>query len=313
MQPSVSESSSSSSEDDQNDPHDIFSRFGQKQIQIFDCALSEIKNGRKCSCWMWYVFPTPPWIVNGVERGSGMNQHYSLRSDEQAVAYLQWNKRVNLRDNYLAITTAARDQLKEEGQNIFKLVGGVDAPKFRSSITYFHKIADQIGDEELKAICGEVLVLLDEEKNLPRSRVQPKPISSSSSSVEEKNEPEPEVQPTTSISSSSEEEQPNQDPLQTTEPVVVEKIPRQKLSLSTDSDSSEDLSPAPTVHLNQIVELPKTENMTGECNSNTKIVTPDSQTPQSSAPPLLGAAVWGVGALIVIGVSSYLYYRRSVK
>lgn len=32
-------------------------RFTEAQRRDFDTALSEIKNGRKQSHWMWYIFP----------------------------------------------------------------------------------------------------------------------------------------------------------------------------------------------------------------------------------------------------------------
>ena len=32
-------------------------RFIDAQAYNYDDALKEIQNGRKVSCWMWYVFP----------------------------------------------------------------------------------------------------------------------------------------------------------------------------------------------------------------------------------------------------------------
>lgn len=83
------------------DPHDLFDRYIRTHACHFNDALSEIRNGRKSSCWMWYIFPTPPWIVNGREQGSWTNQKYSLRSDAQAEAYLKMEvDGVNLRFVY---------------------------------------------------------------------------------------------------------------------------------------------------------------------------------------------------------------------
>lgn len=95
------------------DKHNLYDRYVRHQRGCYNEALREIKAGQKCSCWMWYVFafiqisflvtlryvfPTPPFIVNGIERGSFMNQEYSLRTDEQALAYLEFEADgVNLR------------------------------------------------------------------------------------------------------------------------------------------------------------------------------------------------------------------------
>ena len=46
-------------------------------MYIYDLAVStrhrravrEIYNGKKVSCWMWFCFPTAPYMVDGVEQG----------------------------------------------------------------------------------------------------------------------------------------------------------------------------------------------------------------------------------------------------
>jgi uncharacterized protein (DUF1810 family) len=113
---------------------------------------------------MWYVYPTPPFIVNGVERGSWTNQRYALRSDQQAIAYLEFESDgVNLRNNYVEITTAVRDQLIS-GNTSGHLFGCVDKPKFLSSIKYFEKISKSVGDLELNNLCLEVINLTTKEE-----------------------------------------------------------------------------------------------------------------------------------------------------
>lgn len=63
---------------------------------------------------MWFTIPTPPHIVNGVERGSSVNRKFALRSDEEARAFLKFetDDGVNLRENYMAIMTAVLEQLQ---------------------------------------------------------------------------------------------------------------------------------------------------------------------------------------------------------
>jgi len=157
-----------------NDKHNLYDRFVRSQIGCFPEALREIKQGSKSSCWMWFIFPTPPWIVNGLERGSFTNQEYSLRTDKQAEAYLEFEADgVNLRKNYIEITIAARDHLKN-GRTSRQLFGGVDSPKFLSSITYFEKISKQIEDTELNELCAEVVLLLKAEEETRKEKEKAK-------------------------------------------------------------------------------------------------------------------------------------------
>jgi len=138
-------------------------RFTEAQREVFPQALREIRAGRKSSCWMWFVVPTPPHVVNGVERGSSWNRKYALRGDEAARAYLAFEADgVNLRTNYLEIMSAVRDQL-QTGRKASSLMGAFDAPKLRSSARLFERITRDTGDEELHSVLQEVLDLLQAE------------------------------------------------------------------------------------------------------------------------------------------------------
>ena len=58
-------------------------RFIQAQEADFPIALSEIKNGRKKSHWMWYIFPQI--------KGLGLSQtsiYYAISDIEEAENYL---------------------------------------------------------------------------------------------------------------------------------------------------------------------------------------------------------------------------------
>lgn len=150
------------------DPHNL-RRFTSKQVYYQDQALREIKNGRKSSCWMWYVIPTPPWIVNGEERGSYTNQLYSVRSDEQALAYLKFvGDGQNLRNNYLDIMQAILQQVKG-GRDPVRLIGMVDYPKMISSVKYFNKICANGVDDEIYKVTKELLPLIPEKKKKKKS------------------------------------------------------------------------------------------------------------------------------------------------
>ena len=59
-------------------------RFYKAQEYDYKTALSEIRNGRKESHWMWYVFPQ----VAGLGR-SAMAEYYAIRNKEEARAYIE--------------------------------------------------------------------------------------------------------------------------------------------------------------------------------------------------------------------------------
>lgn len=140
------------------DPFEL-RRFTTSQKSVFERALREIKAGRKDSCWMWFIVPTPPYIVDGVEMGSSTNRKYSLRSDEEVHAFLDFEADgVHLGRNYLEIVTAMRDQLRK-GVKAIKLVGGLDEPKLRSSVRLFERVTR---DSDADSIGGKLhVVLLD--------------------------------------------------------------------------------------------------------------------------------------------------------
>ena len=71
-------------------------RFIEAQEKSYEEALKEIKNGRKETHWMWYIFPQIA--------GLGMtyiSNYYSIKSIEEAEEYL---KNIQLRTNLEEIT-----------------------------------------------------------------------------------------------------------------------------------------------------------------------------------------------------------------
>ncbi|GAC1410351.1 MAG: hypothetical protein NVSMB53_04190 [Gemmatimonadaceae bacterium] len=65
-----------------NDPFDL-ARFVRAQATDYDRALSELRDGKKRSHWMWYVFPQ----IEGLGH-SPMSIRYSIKSVAEARAYL---------------------------------------------------------------------------------------------------------------------------------------------------------------------------------------------------------------------------------
>src|SRR5258705_12748134 len=65
------------------DPYNL-SRFVEAQDPVFEQVLSELRQGRKTSDWMWFVFPQ----IHGLGHSS-MAQMFTISSLEEAKAYFQ--------------------------------------------------------------------------------------------------------------------------------------------------------------------------------------------------------------------------------
>jgi len=140
------------------DPHNL-RRYSDGQKTCFDEALGEIQAGSKRGHWIWYMIPTPPFVVDGVEKGSPQNVEYALRTDDQARAVLSFEADgVNLRQNYVAIMKAILEQLRA-GKTALGLLGEMDEPKLVSSAELFERITRDGVDDELNAICKDILKL----------------------------------------------------------------------------------------------------------------------------------------------------------
>ena len=93
---------------------------------VYDAALAELRQGRKRSHWMWFIFPQL--------RGLGFSaraQHYGLAGIEEAQAYLAHPV---LAEHLMAVCGALRDWPHLGAEAVF---GPVDALKLRSCLTLF--------------------------------------------------------------------------------------------------------------------------------------------------------------------------------
>lgn len=101
-------------------------RFLAAQDRDYDRALAEIKNGRKQSHWMWYVFPQLA--------GLGFSEtarFYAINDLQEAADYL--NHPV-LGSRLVDITAAL---LPINGKTANQIFGSPDDLKLRSSMTLF--------------------------------------------------------------------------------------------------------------------------------------------------------------------------------
>jgi uncharacterized protein (DUF1810 family) len=110
---------------DSADPYDL-QRFVDAQNPVFEQVCAELRQGRKRSHWMWFIFPQ----LRGFGH-SPMAEQFGISSRHEADAYLkhpvlgprlrECTQRVNL----------------VEGRSVEAIFGYPDHLKFRSSMTLF--------------------------------------------------------------------------------------------------------------------------------------------------------------------------------
>jgi uncharacterized protein (DUF1810 family) len=124
-------------------------RFLTAQEREYERALAEIKNGRKRSHWMWYIFPQ----IVGLGL-SDTSRFYAIKDQAEAEAYLlhpilgnrliEISKAlVDLEDNHATRIFGSPDDLKlKSSMTLFAALPGTD-PVFSQVLTkYFNGIKD---------------------------------------------------------------------------------------------------------------------------------------------------------------------------
>ena len=107
-------------------------RFLEAQSDSYATALGEVRNGRKRSHWMWFVFPQ----IAGLGT-SAMARRFAIHSLGEAKAYLQ---HPILGPRYEECVTALQDLHGTTPERVF---GTIDAIKLRSSLTLFSSAEDR--------------------------------------------------------------------------------------------------------------------------------------------------------------------------
>ncbi|MCM1139086.1 MAG: DUF1810 domain-containing protein [Muribaculum sp.] len=105
-------------------------RFIEAQSYSYDNALCELKNGRKTSHWMWYIFPQ----LRGLGRSYNSN-YYGLSGKDEALAYLE---NPILSERLRTVCTAILGLDTSDARSVF---GGIDSHKLRSSMTIFDLVS----------------------------------------------------------------------------------------------------------------------------------------------------------------------------
>jgi len=101
-------------------------RFLDAQNKLFLTALDEVKNGKKQSHWMWFIFPQ----LKGLGRSSTA-EFYGIDGAEEAMAYLSHPV---LAKNLVAISKAL---IGIEDKTATEIFGSPDDMKLRSGMTLF--------------------------------------------------------------------------------------------------------------------------------------------------------------------------------
>ena len=108
-----------------NDPFEL-DRFVLAQERDYDRALAEIKNGRKESHWMWYMFPQFDGLGS-----SSTARFYAIKTFDEARAYLQ-HPVLGPR-----LTRCAEALLGLDGHTAQEIFGYPDVLKLQSCATLF--------------------------------------------------------------------------------------------------------------------------------------------------------------------------------
>jgi uncharacterized protein (DUF1810 family) len=114
-----------------DDPFNL-NRFVSAQARDYEIAREELRNGRKRTHWIWYIFPQ----IDGL--GSSANsKFYAIKSKAEAQKYLE-HPLLGTR-----LVECANILLKLEGRSASEIFGSPDDLKLKSSMTLFAAVQSQ--------------------------------------------------------------------------------------------------------------------------------------------------------------------------
>lgn len=132
---------------------DTLQRFVDAQERDYEAALAEVKNGRKRSHWMWYIFPQ----VTGLG-SSKTSRYYAIQDREEAGRYL--------RHPVLGprLVEISRELLHLATEDATAVLGSPDDLKLRSSMTLFSALPD--ADPVFQAVLDKYFEGIPDSKTL---------------------------------------------------------------------------------------------------------------------------------------------------
>jgi uncharacterized protein (DUF1810 family) len=144
-----------------DESEEMLRKFTQQYRSTHVEATSEIRGGRKRSCWSWWVWPT-----NYRPGASGMSLTYALSDDEAAV----FMRDEYLRGCWVEMMTAVAEQL-EAGVTPRKLCG-IDAPRVPATCDIMSR-ATGADDEQVQALCARVAIAMGGESSKRKAGAKP--------------------------------------------------------------------------------------------------------------------------------------------
>ena len=136
-------------------------RFVKAQDKFYDIAYFEIRNGKKESHWMWFIFPQ----IQGLGR-SDIAVYYSIDSLGEAKEYMSHPV---LGKRLIDIS----NELLKHDSDINTILGEVDSLKLNSSMTLFSlvsddKVFDRVIDKFYEGKKDDITLDIVKEKSLRR-------------------------------------------------------------------------------------------------------------------------------------------------
>lgn len=104
----------------------------QETFGTYDTAVEELRQGRKQSHWIWYVFPQ----MKGLGHSYNSN-YYGITCREEAEAYLADEV---LSERLRKVCQILLEQGKG-GKDAMDILGGIDARKVKSCLTLFDAVS----------------------------------------------------------------------------------------------------------------------------------------------------------------------------
>lgn len=120
-------------------PHYDLLRFLDAQGIAYAQALSELKEGRKQSHWIWYIFPQQKGLGHSYN-----SKYYGLDGEGEARAYVEHEF---LGDR---LRECCKALLLHKGKDIKNIMGsGIDVLKLKTSMRLFNKVSPNDVFEEV--------------------------------------------------------------------------------------------------------------------------------------------------------------------
>ena len=110
------------------DPHNL-QRFLDAQAPLYPEVLTELRNQRKTTHWIWFIFPQ----IQGLGQ-SPISQRFAIQSLDEATAYLA---HPILGPRLIECTQLLFAAPNKPAKPIHQILGTPDDLKFRSSMTLF--------------------------------------------------------------------------------------------------------------------------------------------------------------------------------